>query len=106
VLALEVVGRKSGRPRTVSIIYLETSSGYLVTAANAGSDAVPQWWLNLRDAGEGTVEVGGRRRRVTPRLLAGAERERRWRELVAAYPSVGHYLRYTDREFPLVLLQT
>jgi F420H(2)-dependent quinone reductase len=106
VLVLEVAGRRTGKLRTVSLIYLDVGDdGYLVTAANAGSAAVPQWWPNLREAGEAVVQVGAIRYPVRPRLLQGIERERRWEELTDAVPSIEHYTQYTQRSFPLVLLE-
>lgn len=105
VLILEVRGRSTGRLRTVPLIYLATPEGYVVTAANAGDDRTPQWWSNLRAAGEGVVYVGGRSVPVAATVAEGSERDRLWRALVGAYPSVGEYTRYTDRVFPVVLLR-
>jgi deazaflavin-dependent oxidoreductase (nitroreductase family) len=105
VLVLETIGRHSGRPRTVAIQYLMVDGDYVVTAANAGSDRTPAWWLNLRDAGVGIVHIKGRRQQVTPRLATGVERDELWAKITAAYPSVGHYRRYTSRAFPVVVLQ-
>ena len=104
VLVLETTGRHSGRLRTVAIQYLMVDGDYAVTAANAGSDRTPAWWLNLRDAGTGIVHVKGRRQQVTPRLATGVERDELWAKITAAYPSVAHYGRYTNRDFPVVVL--
>src|SRR5204862_4704868 len=104
VMLLETVGRRSGRPRSNPVLYLENGSALVVLAANAGADRTPAWWLNLRAAGEGTVVIGGERRRIRPRLLTGDERERRWAELVAMYPQADHYTRFTDRPLPPVAL--
>jgi deazaflavin-dependent oxidoreductase (nitroreductase family) len=104
VLVLETIGRRSGRRRTVAIQYLMVDGDYVVTAANAGSDRTPAWWLNLREAGTGVVHVNGRREQVTPRLAIGVERDELWATITATYPSVAHYGRYTDRAFPVVLL--
>jgi F420H(2)-dependent quinone reductase len=105
VLVLETVGRQSGRRRTVAIQYLREGDDYVVTAANAGSDHTPAWWLNLRDAGVGVVHLRGRTQRVTPRLATGPERDELWAKITSAYPSVAHYCRYTNRAFPVVVLQ-
>ena len=104
VLVLETIGRHSGRPRRVAIQYLMVGRDYVVTAANAGSDRMPSWWLNLRDARAGVVQVKGRRQQVTPRLATGLERDELWAKITSAYPSVAHYGRYTDRAFPVVVL--
>ncbi|MFL5908610.1 MAG: nitroreductase/quinone reductase family protein [Solirubrobacterales bacterium] len=105
VMLLETVGRRSGRPRSNPVLYLKSDKSLVVLAANAGADRTPAWWLNLRAAGDGTVVIGGRRRRVRPRLLEGAERERLWQAFVAMYPQAEHYTRFTDRPLPLVALE-
>ena len=70
---------------------------------NAGSDAVPAWWLNLRAAGRGAVIVRGRRRPVAARVATGAERRRLWRAL-AAVTALDHYDRRSARHLPVVVL--
>lgn len=105
VLVLDVVGRKTGRLRPTPLIYLPQPGGYVVTAANAGNDCEPQWWRNLRAAGTGVVHVDGRSEPVYARLAEAPERDELWAALVAAYPAVGEYGRYTDRVFPVVVLE-
>lgn len=105
VLVLDVVGRKTGRLRSTPLIYLPVSDGYVVTAANAGNESDPQWWRNLRAAGTGVVHVDGRSEPVHARLAEPPERDELWAALVAAHPAVGEYGRYTDRVFPVVVLE-
>ncbi|MBW3669334.1 MAG: nitroreductase family deazaflavin-dependent oxidoreductase [Actinobacteria bacterium] len=105
VLLLDVVGRKTGRLRSTPLIYLPVPDGYVVAAADAGNDREPQWWRNLRTAGTGMVHVDGRTERVHARLVEPPERDELWANLVAAYPAVGEYGRYTDRVFPVVVLE-
>jgi deazaflavin-dependent oxidoreductase (nitroreductase family) len=105
VMTLETVGRRSGRPRSTAVIYLADGESLIVTAANAGAHRVPAWWLNLVAAGEAVAVVGDRRRRVRPRVAEGEERDRLWRRLADAYPVIGDYQRFTDREFPVAVLE-
>jgi deazaflavin-dependent oxidoreductase (nitroreductase family) len=105
VMVLETVGRKSGRPRATPVIYLRDGRDLVVVAANAGSHRTPAWWLNLRAAGSGEVVIGGQRHRVRPRLAEPAERERLWPRLVELYPPNEDYVRFTDRELPVVILE-
>jgi deazaflavin-dependent oxidoreductase (nitroreductase family) len=105
VLVLETVGRRSGQARSTPVVYLEKDGGYLVTPANAGSSRTPAWWLNLREAGEGVAVVRGRRQRVRPRELSGAEAERAWAAMQKALPAIDDYRTFTGRRFPVVMLQ-
>jgi F420H(2)-dependent quinone reductase len=105
VMLLETVGRRSGRRRSNPVLYLERGDALVVLAANAGSDRTPAWWLNLHAAGEGSVVIGGERRRIRPRVLEGAERARLWREFCEMYPQADQYTRFTERKLPLVALE-
>jgi deazaflavin-dependent oxidoreductase (nitroreductase family) len=110
VLVLETIGRRSGKRRATPLIYVrpggDSGAGALVVlAANAGSDRPPAWWLNLRDAGAGTVVLGGRRQAVHPRVLGGEERAAAWEAFLAVYPAAEEYLRFTQRELPLIALE-
>ena len=105
VLVIETRGRKSGRIRRTTIVYVRDRDDVIVTPANAGADKTPSWWLNLIAAGEGTVVLGGERRRVCPRIAQSAERERLWGKLLRAGPAIAEYQAYTDRRFPVAVLQ-
>jgi deazaflavin-dependent oxidoreductase (nitroreductase family) len=105
VMVLEVRGRRSGDLRAAPILYLRDGDALIVCASNAGAHRTPAWWLNLREAGEGTAIIGGQRTQVRPRVLAGAERERLWQAFAEMYPQVEMYTEFTERPFPLVALE-
>ncbi len=105
VMVLEIVGRKSGRIRRVPVMRVEHGGGYIVIPSNAGSHKTPAWWLNLRDAGEAWVIHRGGRHHVRPRVVEGAEREQLWQRFTEVYPGLDDYATYTDREWPVVLLE-
>jgi F420H(2)-dependent quinone reductase len=98
VVLLETVGRRSGRPRSTPVIGVPWEGGWLVMAANAGVDATPAWWLNLRAAGRGRVDAVAVVPEVTDDPAA-------FEAFCAAYPPARHYERFTDRTIPLVALR-
>lgn len=103
-LTLTVVGRRSGAPRSVPLLGVPHAGGWVVVGTNWGTETVPAWVLNLRTAGAGVVRVRGIETPVTARETRGAEREARWRELVAVYPNFARYAAHTRRELPVVVL--
>jgi deazaflavin-dependent oxidoreductase (nitroreductase family) len=105
VLLLTTTGRKSGKKRTVPLLYLEDGENLVVVASNGGTAAHPAWWLNLRVDPEATVEIGGRKLRVRAENAAPEEKERLWPRLVAMYSGYEAYRHRTDREIPVVLLR-
>jgi F420H(2)-dependent quinone reductase len=104
-MVLETVGRRSGRPRATPVLYLRDGERLVITPANAGAKRMPDWWLNLQAAKEATALIGERRLRVRPRVAEGDERERLWHEFAARLAALDEYSRFTEREFPIVVLE-
>jgi F420H(2)-dependent quinone reductase len=105
VLVLETVGRRSGRRRATPVLYLRRGDDVVVYAANAGANRVPDWWLNLRDAGEGAAVLRGERWRVRPRELEGEERRAAYEAFCEMYPQAREYPALTERPLPLIALE-
>jgi F420H(2)-dependent quinone reductase len=105
VLVLETVGRRSGKRRGTAILYLADGDALVVYAANAGAHRTPAWWLNLREAGEGTTVLRGKRTRVRPRVLEGAERAEAFERFCEMYPQAREYPSFTERPMPLIALE-
>ena len=104
VLLLNVVGRKTGRQRTIPLLYLRDGDRYVTVASNGGTRDHPLWWLNLKANPEATVEVDGREVRVRAEEAGPEEKVRLWPRLVEMYPGYESYQRTTDREIPVVVL--
>jgi deazaflavin-dependent oxidoreductase (nitroreductase family) len=104
VLLLTTTGRKSGRERTVPLLYFRDGEDMVVVASNGGTASHPAWWLNLMTNPEATVEVGGRKVRVWAEEAGSEEKKRLWPELVEMYGGYEDYRRRTDREIPVVFL--
>jgi deazaflavin-dependent oxidoreductase (nitroreductase family) len=105
VLFLEHVGRKSGQVRTAPLIYIEDGEKLVIAASRGGSDAMPAWWLNLRDAGRGTVRFNGETREVVPRLATEEERGSYWPRLNEVWPDYDEYQTRTERKIPVIVLE-
>jgi F420H(2)-dependent quinone reductase len=105
VAVLETVGRKSGKPRATPVIYAWDDEDVIVVSANAGNPKPQAWALNLRANPEATLVIGGKRHRVRAREVEGAERDRRFEVYRRVYPKVDAYRAFTDREFPVIVLE-
>jgi deazaflavin-dependent oxidoreductase (nitroreductase family) len=104
-LLLTTVGRLSGRPRQVSLYYMEDGQNIVVVASNAGSDRDPDWWRNLQASPDAVVWLGSLRRRVRARRASPQELERIWPRLLAMYPGYETYRQRIARELPVVVLE-
>jgi F420H(2)-dependent quinone reductase len=105
LMVLETTGRRSGKTRKTPIIYIPDGERMLVSPANAGAESMPAWWLNLRAAGYGFAVIGDKRMRVLARAAEGEEREHLWKHFADRFRSLDIYRTFTDREFPIVILE-
>jgi deazaflavin-dependent oxidoreductase (nitroreductase family) len=88
------VGRKSGKEYVTPLVYLpkEGDDGSIyIFASKAGAPAHPDWYHNLVEAGQTTVEVGSSTFPVTVTELSGDERDRVYAEQVQRMPGFGDY---------------
>lgn len=106
VLLLTVKGRKSGRPRTVPLIYIVTDRGYAVIASFAGSPTHPTWYLNLTAAGRADIQLGGKRLfvRAEPVPRESSRYDEIWRHAVRLWPDYETYKTRTSRVIPILEL--
>jgi deazaflavin-dependent oxidoreductase (nitroreductase family) len=104
-LFLHTVGRKTGQARVTGLFYLVQGPDLVVVASNAGGDADPAWWLNLRDQPDAEVEIAGRRRPVRARQATGEEAAGLWPRLDAANRDFVAYRAKANRPIPVVILE-
>jgi deazaflavin-dependent oxidoreductase (nitroreductase family) len=104
VLLLTTVGRRSGAPRTVPVVYLPDDERLVVIGSNAGHETAPAWSLNLEANPVAEVEIGGERRNVRARVAEGEERTELWRKMNEQYSGFDDYSARTTREIRLFVL--
>jgi F420H(2)-dependent quinone reductase len=106
VLLLTTTGRRSGKQRTVPLLYLRDGGNVVLVASNGGAVRHPTWWLNLQTTPEAWIQVKGIRRRVTAEQASAADKQRLWPRLTAMYPGYKRYQEITDRDIPVVILRS
>ncbi|WP_431232681.1 nitroreductase family deazaflavin-dependent oxidoreductase [Mycolicibacterium psychrotolerans] len=103
-MLLTVIGRKTGKSRTVPLIYIEDGDRFVIAAAYSGSDTDPVWWLNLKANPAARVQVMGATVPVEATEANAVEREELWRRLVQMYPYFADYETRTTRQIPVIVL--
>jgi F420H(2)-dependent quinone reductase len=104
ILLLDHTGRKSGRQRTVPVLYLNNGDDLVIVGSRAGSDAMPIWWLNLQANPATTVQVKRDKRSVVARQATPDEKAELWPRLVDMYDDYAVYQSRTDRDIPVIIL--
>jgi deazaflavin-dependent oxidoreductase (nitroreductase family) len=106
VLLLTTKGRKSGRVRTVPVMYFDDGADRVVIASAGGSPVHPAWYNNLSQNPDVTVEVKGKKYAARAEVVRGPERERIWQKVIAVQPRFAGYAAKTQgREIPVVVLK-
>jgi deazaflavin-dependent oxidoreductase (nitroreductase family) len=91
-------GRKSGREFVTPLMYLPHATEQdviYIFATRGGAPTNPDWYYNLTDAGDGSVERGTETYEVALRELRGAERDRVYDEQARDFPGFAEYARQT-----------
>ncbi len=90
-LLIITTGRRSGKPRTVPLLYMPDGDAYVVMASNWGQPNHPAWAVNLRAHPDAIVMVGGRTVPVRARMATGTERDRLLGLMLGMWPAYATY---------------
>jgi deazaflavin-dependent oxidoreductase (nitroreductase family) len=105
MLALAVVGRRTGKRRHVQLAYLEDEGDHLVVASAMGQQRHPGWRYNLEANPEVDVQVRGERFAARATLLDDAEKARVWPAIRRVIPQMETYENRTDRNIRVFRLR-
>jgi|SRR5581483_4161132 len=105
ILLLTTKGRKTGNATTSPLIYERDGDRYVVVASKGGAPKHPSWYLNLEKNPDVIVQVKGDVFPARAHTAAGEERERLWKLAAQQWPDYDEYVKKTDREIPLVVLE-
>ena len=107
VLILVTTGRKSGKQRSVPLMYFqfEESGDLIVVASNYGQDHHPAWYLNIAADPNVSVETTGERFAAEARITQGEERTALYDKVAAANSRFATYRASADRQIPVIALR-
>ncbi|MDV2476941.1 nitroreductase family deazaflavin-dependent oxidoreductase [Rhodococcus zopfii] len=103
VCLLTTTGRKTSRPRTLPLLFLEDGDRVVLVASQGGLPKHPLWFRNIQANPEVTIQIRSRVRAMHARVATPEERAGYWPELVAMYPDFDKYQSWTDRTIPVVV---
>jgi deazaflavin-dependent oxidoreductase (nitroreductase family) len=85
-IEITVPGRKTGLPRTTSLLSVPDGGNFVVLGSNWGSVKHPVWSANLRAAATATVRTKSEQFEVTVTEVTGVDRKRVWDLAVEFWP--------------------
>ena len=104
-LILTTLGRRSGKPRRLALIYSQDGERYVVVASKGGADQHPGWYLNILEHPDVQVQVMADRFRARARTATPEEHDLLWPRMVQIWPDYDTYQAKTKRQIPLVILE-
>jgi len=101
ICVVTMTGRKSGRKKSICLMYTPHQDDVLLVASLGGAPKHPTWYYNLKARPEIAIQIGSRRRDMVAREASAEERRALWPVVVANYRSFDTYQSLTAREIPL-----
>ncbi len=101
VCFVTMTGAKSGRTRTIPLMYVPHAEGVLLVASQGGAPKNPIWYNNLVAHPDIEVEQGGRRMLLRARQVDAEEKAKLWPICVHNYAPFEDYQQRTDRDIPV-----
>ena len=99
-------GAKTGTERVTPLVYRPEGADVVIFASYAGAPTNPAWYHNLVANPATTIEIGTEERAVRARVAGAEERSRIWEAQKVQTPEFAEYEAKTDREIPVVILET
>jgi F420H(2)-dependent quinone reductase len=94
VLLLTTTGRRTGKARTVPLLYLRDGDRVVICNVNPGFERPNPWVLNLRAQPRAQVQIGRDTITVRGHAASGNELDRYWPDLAKLWPA---YQSFYDR---------
>jgi deazaflavin-dependent oxidoreductase (nitroreductase family) len=104
-LILTSKGAKTGDERVAITTYHMDGERWVIAASKGGADVHPSWYFNLKAHPATTIEVDNEIIPVRATEVTGPERDRLWKDHVAALPEFGEYPKKTSRVIPMLVLE-
>ena len=94
-------GAKSGRLRTIPLMYIPYKDGLLLVASQGGAHKNPDWYYNLVSHSEIEINHRGQQMQLCARLATAEEKPDLWPICDRHFPPFAEYRTRTNRDIPI-----
>ncbi len=101
VVLIEMTGAKSGKKRTIPLMYVPYKEGVIIVGSQGGAPKSPVWVKNLQADPNIVAQYGGKKMKLYARQVDDAEKEALWPICVEHYHEFADYRARTDRNIPV-----
>ena len=104
LLLLHTLGAKSEKERINPVAYVKDDDRFIVIASKGGAPTNPDWYYNILQNPQVTIEVGSEKHQAQAVVAEEPERTRLYNKMVEVMPGFDEYRRKTTRVIPVILL--
>lgn len=105
VVLVTMMGAKSGKPRTIPLMYVPYKEGIIIVASQGGAPKSPVWNNNLVKDPNIEAQYRGNKMKLRARRASDAEKEELWPLCDQHYPPFADYRKRTDRNIPMYICE-
>lgn len=105
IVLVTMKGAKSGRTKTIPLMYVPHERGFILVASQGGAPKNPAWYHNLVKNPNIQVTHGGQTQALTARRVDEDEKAALWPTCIEYYPPYEQYQKRTDRRIPVFLCE-
>ena len=104
LLLLHTLGARSEQERINPVAYVRDDDRFVVIASKGGAPTNPDWYYNIIQNPQVTIEVGSEKHQAQAVVAEEPERTRLYNKMVEVMPGFDDYRRRTTRVIPVILL--
>lgn len=105
VMLVVMKGVKSGKERTIPLMYVPYKEGVIVVGSQGGAPKSPIWVKNIQANPEVVVHYMGTKMNLRARQVDDAEKAELWPTCVEHYREYDDYQARTDRNIPVFVCE-
>ena len=105
VMLVTMKGAKSGKDRTIPLMYVPYKEGVIVVASQGGAPKTPIWFKNIEKNPDVVVQYKKKKMNLRARRVDDTEKAAVWPTCVAHYAEYDDYQKRTDRNIPVFVCE-
>ena len=105
IMLVTMKGARSGRLRTIPLMYVPYKDGVIIVASLGGAPKDPVWVNNLVANPDIVVQYQGEKMKLRARQVDDAEKAAVWPICVEHYHEYDDYQKRTDRKIPVFVCE-
>jgi deazaflavin-dependent oxidoreductase (nitroreductase family) len=105
VMLVTMTGAKSGKSRTIPLMYVPYKEGVILVASQGGAPKSPVWYHNVVANPDIVVQYKRNKMKLRARQVDDAEKAEVWPICVEHYHEYDDYQKRTDRNIPVFVCE-